>query len=201
MSRITPILLVVACFPAAPLLAGPELKKSDVREVVMDTMADVRRCGAKDETVNVRFRIQPEGNVTGVVVEGAHAGDAVGKCMKKHIAAMRFGHSIKSTPVTFPFTLGNAAPATHLSAKGSGKLTKKDLDGLLEILESDLKKCGDGIANTTFTIKPTGKVGDVKVDDVDEKTEDCVTRRVSRVRFPAPKKPTAVARAFSLEES
>ena len=201
MRRITPILLVIACLPAAPLWAGPELKKSDVRDVVMETMPEVRRCGSKDETVNVRFRIEPEGNVTRIAILGAHASDGVGKCMKKQIAAMRFGHSIKATPVSFPFTIGNAAPATHLSAKGSGKLTKKDLDGLLEILEGDLKKCGDGVANTTFTIKPTGKVGDVKVDDVDEKTEDCVTRKVSRVRFPAPNKPTAVARAFSLEET
>lgn len=201
MSRITPILLVVACYPAAPLLAGPELKKSEVRSVVMETMPDIRRCGSKDETVNVRFRIEGDGRVTRIAIEGDHKSDPVGKCMKKHIAAMRFGHSIKSTPVTFPFTLGNAAPATHLAAKGSGRLTRKDLDGLLEILESDLKKCGDGVANTTFTIKPTGKVGNVKVDDVDEKTGDCVTRKVSSVRFPAPKKPTAVARAFSLEES
>lgn len=201
MSRITPIVLLAACVSASPLLAGPELKKSDVRDTISEAIPEIRRCGTKDEVVEARFRIEPQGNVTHVTIAAPHASDAVGKCMKKHIAAMRFGHSVKFTPVTFPFTLGSAAPSTHMSAKGSGKLTKKDLDGLLEILEGNLKKCGDGVANTTFVIRPTGKVGDVKVDDVDAKTSDCVSRKVSRVRFPAPTKPTSVARAFSLEES
>lgn len=189
--------LIGTYLAAAPLLAGPLLTKAAVRTVVMEAVPEVSRCATNDETVNIRFVIEAEGHVTGVVVLGKHGADAIGTCMQGVIAALRFGHSIKSTPVSFPFPLGNAEPPAF---RGSGQLSKKNLDGLLEILASDLKDCGEGAAHTTFTIKPTGRVANLQVMDVDNKlTRDCVTRKVGRLRFPAPATPTDIARVFSLE--
>lgn len=208
MRRVTPILPLIACIPAALLAAGsahagPELRKSDVKNVVMDAMPDIRRCGMdlKGETVTVKWRIEQQGNVTNVQVAGRHANDDVGKCLKREVSQLRFGHSIKSTPVAFPFKLGTLKKDEKPPPASSGALTKKDLDGLLEIVEGDLKKCGDGVASTRFTIKPSGQVRDVKVSDVDDKTEDCVKRKVSRLRFPPPSKPTEVRRSFSLDDA
>lgn len=206
MRHVTPILLLIACVPAGFVAgaahAGPELKKSDVKNVVMDSMPDIRRCGMdlKGETVTVKWVIEPEGNVTDVAVQGKRANDEIGRCLKKQVSELRFGHSIKSTPVAFPFKLGTIKKDEKPPAASNGTLSKKDLDGLLEIVEGDLKKCGDGVAQTRFTIKPSGQVRDVKVTDVDEKTEDCVKRKVSRLRFPPPTKPTDVRRSFSLSE-
>lgn len=206
MRHVTPILLLIACAPAGLLAgevnAGPELKKSDVKNIVMDAMPDIRRCGMdlKGETVVVKWRIEPEGNVSDVSVQGKHASDDVGRCLRREVGQLRFGHSIKSTPVAFPFKLGTIKKDEKPPAASNGTLSKKDLDGLLEIVEGDLKKCGDGVANTRFMIKPSGQVRDVKVTDVDEKTESCVKSKVSRLRFPPPTKPTEVRRSFSLNE-
>lgn len=206
MRHVTPILLLIACAPAGFVAgaahAGPELKKSDVKNVVMDSMPDIRRCGMdlRGETVTVKWVIEPEGNVTDVAVQGKRANDEIGRCLKKQVSELRFGHSIKSTPIAFPFKLGTIKKDEKPPAASNGTLSKKDLDGLLEIVEGDLKKCGDGVAHTRFTIKPSGQVRDVKVTDVDEKTEDCVKRKVSRLRFPPPTKPTDVRRSFSLSE-
>ncbi len=206
MRHVTPILLLIACVPAGFVSgtahAGPELKKSDVKNVVMDSMPDIRRCGMdlKGETVTVKWVIEPEGNVTDVAVQGKRANDDIGRCLKREVSQLRFGHSVKSTPIAFPFRLGTIKKDEKPPAASNGTLSKKDLDGLLEIVEGDLKKCGDGVANTRFTIKPSGQVRDVKVTDVDEKTEDCVKRKVSRLRFPPPTKPTDVRRSFSLSE-
>jgi hypothetical protein len=206
MRHVTPILLLIACAPIGLLAtganAGPELKKSDVKNVVMDAMPDIRRCGMdlKGETVTVKWVIEPEGNVTDVAVQGKRANDDIGRCLKRQVSQLRFGHSVKNTPVAFPFKLGTIKKDEKPPAASNGTLSKKDLDGLLEIVEGDLKKCGDGVANTRFTIKPSGQVRDVKVTDVDQKTEDCVTRKVSRLRFPPPTKPTEVRRSFTLSE-
>lgn len=206
MRHVTPILLLIACAPFGLLAgganAGPELKKSDVKNVIMDAMPDIRRCGMdlKGETVRVKWVIEPEGNVSDVAVQGKRANDDIGRCLKKQLAQLRFGHSIKRTPVAFPFKLGTLKKDAKPPTASNGTLSKKDLDGLLEIVAGDLKKCGDGVAHTRFTIKPSGQVRDVKVTDVDEKTEDCVKRKVSRLRFPPPTKPTDVRRSFSLSE-
>lgn len=208
MSRITPILLLIACIHAGPALAGPELKKSEVKRLIEEATPDIVSCGADlpAETIVARFTIQPEGGVGLVRIDGRHSDDDVGRCMKRRIGAVRFGHSIKSTPVSYPFHVGKgdakAAKASRANGewKGSGQLTKKDLDGLLDILEGDIKRCGEGTARTKFTIRKDGKVRDVRVADVDPKTEDCVSRKVSKVRFPAPAKNTHVDHAFDLDE-
>lgn len=202
MRRITVILVATACLPA---LAGPGLTKARVLEVIKDAETVIAGCGrtlAAPEAVDVRFVIDVEGGVHLVKVQGTHADDAVGRCLVKEVGALRFSHGLKPTPVKYPFRVGGVvaknepAPTT----KPSGRLTQKDLDGLLKIISDDLQRCGAGVAQTEFTIKKTGKVGDVRVRDVDAETGRCVSTKLSRARFPAPAKPTLVQRSFSLDE-
>ncbi|OGQ14496.1 MAG: hypothetical protein A2138_26990 [Deltaproteobacteria bacterium RBG_16_71_12] len=202
MRHLTLILLATACFPA---LAGPALTKARVLEIIKDAEPVIAGCGrmlAAPETVDVRFVIDVEGGVHLVKVQGKHADDAIGRCLVKEVGALRFSHGLKPTPVRYPFKLGGRvaknepAPTT----KPSGRLTQKDLDGLLKIIGDDLQRCGDGVAQTEFTIKKTGKVGGVRVRDVDAETGKCISTKLSRARFPAPAKPTLVQRSFSLDE-
>lgn len=200
MRRITLILLATACFPA---LAGPALTKARVLEIIKDAEPAVATCGRglpNAETVPVRFLIDIEGGVHNVKVEGRHADDHVGRCIEGEVAALRFSHGLKPTPVKYPFPIGATPSEPPPTTKMSGRLTKKDLDGLLKIIGDDLQRCGDGVAQTQFTIKKTGKVGDVRVRDVDAETGRCVSTKLSRARFPAPAKPTLVQRQFSLDE-
>ena len=67
--------------------------------------------------------------------------------------------------------------------------------------ERNIKKCGDGEVKAKFTINPAGRVKDVKVDEADEKTSECVSMRISRVRFPPPDKATNVTRTFDLGDA
>lgn len=202
MKRLLFIALVVASVPA---LAGPGLSRGRVREILKEAQPAMEPCGKglpAPETIDVRFVIDVEGGVHLVKVEGKHADDAVGRCLKKEVGALRFSHGLKPTPVRYPFKLGGGAareepaPTTRLS----GSLTQKDLDGLLKIISEDLQRCGEGVAQTEFTIKKTGKVGDVRVREVDADTGKCVSTRLSRARFPAPARPTRVQRQFSLDE-
>lgn len=205
MRRLLPTLVALT---AIPVLAGPGLSKSRVLEILRDASPSVERCGRDlraAETVNVRFLIDVEGGVHNVKIEGARADDAVGRCVTEQVRAIRFSHGTKPTPVRYPFKLGGAgkdarkaeaAPTTKLS----GNLTQKDLDGLLKIISGDLQRCGEGVAQAEFTIKKTGKVGDVQVRDVDYETGRCVSSKLSRARFPAPAKPTLVQRSFNLDE-
>jgi len=205
MRRLLPTLAALAAVPA---LAGPGLSKSRVLEILRDATPAVERCGSdlrERETVNVRFLIDVEGGVHAVKVEGAHADDHVGRCVKTQVGAIRFSHGTKPTPVRYPFKLGGAQKHAKRSEpaptnKLSGNLTKKDLDGLLKIISDDVQRCGAGVAQTEFTIKKTGKVGDVQVRDVDFETGRCVSTKLSRARFPAPAKPTLVQRSFNLDE-
>lgn len=202
MRHLTPILLATACFPA---LAGPGLTKARVLEVIKDAEPVVARCGAglpAPETVDVRFVIDVEGGVHLVKVQGKHADDAIGRCLVKEVGALRFSHGLKPTPVKYPFKIGGGVARNEPapSTKPSGRLTQKDLDGLLKIIADDLQRCGEGVAQAEFTIKKTGKVGDVHVRDVDAETGRCVSTKLSRARFPAPAKPTLVQRSFSLDE-
>lgn len=202
MRHLTLILLATACFPA---LAGPGLTKSRVLETIKEGLPAIEPCGRElsaPETVDVRFLIDVEGGVHMVKVEGRHADDHIGRCLKKEVGALRFSHGLRPTPVKYPFKLGggvakNQPPPT---TKMSGRLTQKDLDGLLKIISDDLQRCGEGVAQTEFTIKKTGKVGDVRVRDVDAETGKCVSTHLSRARFPAPARPTLVQRNFSLDE-
>jgi hypothetical protein len=206
MSRITPILLVVGCAPlfvSGSAWAGPELSKNDVKRIIVDALPEMRRCSPdmNGGKLIAHWTIEPEGNVTGVKLDGDHADDAIGKCVRKKISELRFGHSIKRTPVTAPIQLGDVVTRQDKDAAkaSSGKLTKKDLDGLLDILAGEIKECGDdGAVRAKFTIRPTGRVKDLKVKDADKKTEACVKSKISRVRFPAPDKATNVNRKFDL---
>ncbi len=203
MMRITTLLVALAIsslsLPAAA--ADPGLSREAVQSTMKRATPDVLACGqGQDDEVVAKFTITPAGTVRRVTIEGAHAKSALGKCMKQRLAAVQFPKAEKSTPVRYPFQLwasAKAQPAARVFAK---RLARADLDALLNVLEGDLKKCGDGTARATFQIEPNGKPKDVVVQEVDEKTSDCVTKRISRVRFPQASGATPVDRSFKLQE-
>lgn len=197
MTRITLLIAALLCLPAQA--APSKLSKNAVLSVMKKGMPGVLACGEDlVEDVKVRFTITKQGHVRSVKVQGKHAKDDVGRCMKQRIAALKFPASAKATPVTFPFRFGASVAAQP--ALRPNKLARKDLDGLLDILEDDLKRCGEGEVTARFQIQPTGKAGDVQVVDTDEQTSACVSKRISRVRFPTAAEPTPVERTFSLDE-
>jgi hypothetical protein len=211
MSHVTRTLPVSACvlsalFGAGALIASPpaaarELTKAEVKEVVVAAMPELRRCGIslKASTVTASWLIEADGSVSRVSFEDKKLDPGVRRCLHKRIAALDFPISDKRMPVTFPIKLGHGKHGA-IAATSSGKLTKKDLDGLLQSVEADLRKCGEGVAQTRFIIQQNGTVGDVVVDDVDEKTGECVRKKVTRLRFPAPARPLDVRRTFTLAE-
>lgn len=199
------LLFTLAAILALPATAGPGLSRSRVLEILKEATPTLEGCGKglpAAETAHVRFLIDVEGGVHMAKVEGRHADDAVGRCLKQEVGDLRFSHGLKPTPVRYPVKLGGSVARSEPppTTKLSGKLNQKDLDGLLKILSDDLQRCGEGVAQTEFTIKKTGKVGDVKVRDVDAETGRCVSTHLSRARFPAPAKATRVLREFSLDE-
>jgi hypothetical protein len=185
----------------APPAAGKtaERTRAAVQAKLKAALPDVLACGPSiDDTVVARFKVAPDGSVRGVRITGPQAKTPVGKCIKQGLTALKFAPAANSTPVTYPFRFGASAAA---QAPTTGKLARKDLDGLLDVLEGDLKKCGAGEVRASFVVKPSGHTDDVKIADADDaKTEDCVTKRISRVRFPAAAKPTSVQRTFTLTE-
>jgi hypothetical protein len=198
MIRITTLALALIALPAA---AAPGLSRSSVQSTMKRATPDVLACGTGlDDEVVAKFTISPSGAVGRIKIEGPHAKDAVGKCMKQHLAALQFPAADKATPVRYPFQFWASAKAQPAARSATTRLARSDLEALLNVLEDDLKKCGDGTAKTSFLIEPTGKPKDVVVQDVDDKTSDCVSKRISRVRFPATQKPTNVQREFSLED-
>ena len=220
MSRIT-LLFLVAALPA---VAAPVRGKSEILKVVKAAEKDIVGCGddLHGEVVKVKWVIGEDGFVRNVKVLGAHENDSVGTCMEIEVKNLRFAPADKSTPISFPFKMSGRSMARQGSSgskaviagdkpastktvqaktsKLTGKLDKTTLNGLLTILEDDLKRCGSGTVQTRFTIRPTGKVGNLKIASADDdKVETCVHKRIARVRFPAPDKPTQVQRAFSLD--
>lgn len=201
MMRITTVLAVaLASLSAAPAAAAPGLSRAVVQSTIQRATPDVLACGkGLDDEVVARFTITTSGAVRSIKIEGAHAKDPVGKCMKQQLAALKFPAAEKATPVRYPFQFWASAKAQPAARAGAKKLARSDLDALLQVLEDDVKKCGDGVARTSFRIEPTGKPRDVVVAEVDAEAAACVSKRISRVRFPAAQKPTAVERAFRLE--
>lgn len=206
MSHITPILPLIACVLATPAFAEGGRSRDAVSRTLQQAAPGIVSCGAgfAAETVRARFVIEAEGNVRSVRLDGQHADDDVGECMKRRIQAIRFDAAAGPTNVIYPFEIGRGdwrsarASWARGTWKGSGQLSKKTLDGLLATLASDVRKCGEGKARTRFTIRRDGKVRDVRAADVDAKTEQCVIGRLSRVRFPAPSQATHVDHSFEL---
>jgi hypothetical protein len=201
MTQITCSLVVVGCLTLASTASAspPERSRAAVLATLRQALPSVLACGPSiDDTVTARFSVSPEGAVRRVKVLGPHAKTPVGKCMKKELAALKFTPAGKSTPVSYPFRFGASAAA---QAPNTGKLARRDLDGLLDVLEGDLKKCGEGEVRASFTVKTDGRPDRVEVADAaDEKTQDCVTKRIARVRFPTALKPTNVSRTFALAD-
>ena len=188
MTRITPILLLFAC---ASALAGPELSKADVLAVVQEGMPDIQMCGSNDKVL-VHWLIDTSGSVRNVKLDGKHAGDAVGRCVKRRVAELRFGPSLKEVPVTFPFKLGT----------NNGKsLPQKDVTALLKTFQGDLGPCGVGVVTAKFTVQPSGVLRGIRVEGEhkDDSVGQCVAGKLARIRFPTATAPTPVTFPFRIE--
>ena len=205
MTRLTLILMLSL---AGAAHAGPELTRAYILSIVKDAKPDVEECGRslKSETLKTRFVIDASGDVRDVKIDGKHAKDAVGACVKQKLMAMRFGPSLKSMPVSIPWKLGENGPTPPPSdddkvAAGGKKLDKKEVGDLMKVLQSNMGSCGTGVVDTHFTITADGLVRQVKLegDHSEDQTGKCVAGKLTRARFPATGAVTSVTHSFRLE--
>jgi len=186
--------------------ANPDLKRQYILSVIKDAVPDVQSCGNGNEVVKTSFVIDENGKPKKVKVLGKQANGAVRACVTEPVEKLCFGPNRKTVSIPFPFRLGNERnPGTVREAKAetqpqSKHLSRKEVAELLKIIEPELNECGDGTVKSSFTIQPSGVVREVKVESEEgnEKAEKCVTRRLSRVRFPVAEVATPVTQSFQL---
>ncbi|HEY4220889.1 MAG TPA: hypothetical protein VGO62_06090, partial [Myxococcota bacterium] len=87
MMRLTLLALVMT---SAPAFAGPELTKAYILSILKDAKPDLDECGKdlKGDVVKTHFVIATSGDVTDIKLDGKHAKDAVGICVKAKIASL-----------------------------------------------------------------------------------------------------------------
>jgi hypothetical protein len=211
MTRLTSLLVLSVALGSGPVLAGPEMSKDYVLSIIKDAKPELDECGRslKSEVVKTHFVIDTSGDVGDVKIDGKHAKDSVGSCLRAKLTSLKFGPSLKAMPVNMPLKLGEGGPtpppaddAKVAEKSGGKKLDNKEMGDLLKVLQSNMGSCGAATTvQSSFTIQPNGQVRQVKIDGehADDNVGKCVKTKLGRARFPAVGAKEEVTHEFKLD--